>query len=191
MKCGKKKYFLFYFPLRKAVPIYHSYLYRCQSHGMLRDFSSIPYTVTEIIRFISQQNSFHSQECWWTNSSLSAWCSMPQKIPNPGNQDCRLQHQCGSKSLVCFVSSFIICDLKAKGLSCSRFVWLQWDPDPGVLLFRSAAVLMHYHANENETGPCVRLSKGQKGCKAHLTENLQVSYRKKMQLTPQISSDSG
>lgn len=47
-------------------------------------------------------STFHSQECWRTNSPLSPWYSMPQKIPNPDNQDCWLQHQCSCKSLVCF-----------------------------------------------------------------------------------------
>lgn len=85
-------------------------------------------------------------------------------------------------SLVCFASSLTVCNLKARGISCSRSVWLQGDPDPRVLPFGSARVLMHYHTNKNESGPRAWLSKGQKGCTGHGTENPQVSCRQKVQL---------
>lgn len=134
-------------------------------------------------------STFHSQECWWTNSSLTLIFHVPE---NPKSRQPGLLIIASVQLQKLGLLSVIIHHMQPQGKRPFLFqICLQWDPNPGVLLFRSPAALMHYHTNKNETGPCVQLSKGQKGCKAHITENPQVSYRQKMQLTPQISSDNG
>lgn len=65
---------------------------------------------------------------------------------------------------------------QGKKLSCSTCLitvgFWAWG-----FAFRSAAALMHSHAKRNESGLCAWLSKGQEVCKAHGTENPQVSCR--------------
>lgn len=125
---------------------------------MPMDFGTIPYRVTEITRFINQQNSVP-----FIHKSAGG----PTLLPHPGTpclrksqiQAIRITDYSISAAAKAWSASIIIHQMWPQGKRPFLFqICLQWDPDPGVLLFRSAAVLMHYHTNKNETGPCVQLS---------------------------------
>lgn len=160
------------------------------SHELSRDFSTIPYIATEITRFINQNSVPFIHRSVDGPTLLS-----PPGTPCPRKsqiQASRIADYSISAAAKPGLLSIIIHCMQPQGRRPFLFqICLQWDSNPGALLLRSAAVLTHNHTNKNETGPCVQLSKGQKGCKAHVTENPQVSYRQKMQLIPQISSDNG